>query len=210
MPHASPRQSALDLYQRRAGHYDLELAAFASLREEAIAALQLQPGQTVLDLGCGTGLSLAALRAGVGSKGLVLGVEQCPAMLAQAQARVRAAHWRNVRLQACPVETARLPRQADAALFFFTHDIQQQPKAMARVCGHLRPGARVVALGLCWAPPWLGLSNLFVLGAALYSIRAPGYLASLGQPWRALAEQLASHSVEKRWLDSIYLMQGQA
>jgi len=209
-PQADARQAALELYERRAGRYDLELAAFGALRQEAVQALRLQPGETVLDLGCGTGLSLPALRAGVGARGLVLGVEQSPAMLAQAQARVKAGHWRNVRLQGCAVTQARLPRQADAALFFFTHDIQQQEAALARVCGHLRPGARVVAVGLSWAPPWLAISNLFVLGAALYSIRAPGYLTSLGQPWRLLAARLASHRVEKRWLDSIYLLQGQA
>jgi ubiquinone/menaquinone biosynthesis C-methylase UbiE len=209
-PQADARQAALALYERRAGRYDLELAAFDALRQEAVQALQLRPGDTVLDLGCGTGLSLPALQAGVGARGKVLGVEQCPAMLAQARARVQAGHWRHVRLQSCAVAQARLPRQADAALFFFTHDIQQQQAALARVCSHLRPGARVVAVGLSWAPPWLGLSNLFVLGAALYSIRSPGYFASLSQPWRLLAEQLASHRIEKRWLDSIYLLQGQA
>ncbi|MEJ6000880.1 class I SAM-dependent methyltransferase [Paucibacter soli] len=202
------QQAALALYQRRAERYDLELAAFDALRQEAIAALHLQPGETVLDLGCGTGLSLPALQAAVGPGGHVLGVEQCPAMLAQAEARVRAGHWCHVRLQGCAVAQARLPRRADAALFFFTHDIQQQEAALARVCAHLRPGARVVAVGLCWAPPWLGLANLFVLGAALYSIRAPDYLASLSQPWRLLAARLASHRVEKRWLDSIYLLRG--
>ncbi|MET9040408.1 class I SAM-dependent methyltransferase [Streptomyces mirabilis] len=38
-------------------------------------------GQTVLDLGCGTGRALPALRAGVGDKGVVLGVDVTAAML---------------------------------------------------------------------------------------------------------------------------------
>lgn len=208
-PHPESRQAALALYARRAAHYDLELAAFGALREEAVQALQLQAGQTVLDLGCGTGLSLQALQAGVGPQGHVLGVEQCPAMCAQAEARVAQGRWRQVSLQTCAVEDAHLPRQADAALFFFTHDILQHAPALARVCSSLRAGARVVSVGLCWAPPWMALSNAFVLGAALYSIRSPNYLQSLSQPWGPLAEQLSELRLEKRGLGSVYLLSGQ-
>ena len=42
---------------------------------EAIARLGLRPGNVVLDLGCGTGLSLELLRAGVGTKGRIIGIE---------------------------------------------------------------------------------------------------------------------------------------
>ncbi|MEV8394200.1 MULTISPECIES: methyltransferase domain-containing protein [unclassified Streptomyces] len=47
----------------------------------AVARMGLGEGRTVLDLGCGTGRALPALRAAVGDKGLVLGIDVTPAML---------------------------------------------------------------------------------------------------------------------------------
>ncbi len=84
---AALRQAAQDLYRQRAPQYDWELAPFEPLRQEAIASLGLTPGQTVLDLGCGTGLSLEALQAAVGPQGRGVGVEQCSDMLGRARQR---------------------------------------------------------------------------------------------------------------------------
>ena len=63
-----------------------------------MAALQLQPGQVVLDVGCGTGLSLALLRAAVGETGRIYGFDQSPEMLALARTRAASAGWHNVKL----------------------------------------------------------------------------------------------------------------
>jgi SAM-dependent methyltransferase len=200
--HALPADS---LYRLRAARYDLELAPFEPLRTRALAALALQPGQTVLDMGCGTGLSLAGLRQAVGPQGRVIGVEPCPDMLAMARARVLAQAWANVPLQARSAADSRLPRQADAALFHFTHDVLQQPKTVAHVLSHLRPGATVVACGLCWAGVFNWPGNLFVLGAALYSVTT---LQGMDQPWRVLARQLPTMQVERLWSGAIYLARG--
>ncbi len=51
-------------------------------------ALQLQPGDSVLDLCTGTGLNLPHLRRAVGPDGKVLGVDFCSQMLARARRRV--------------------------------------------------------------------------------------------------------------------------
>ncbi|MDE1929760.1 MAG: methyltransferase domain-containing protein, partial [Burkholderiales bacterium] len=123
------RLAALRQYRQRAAVYDWELVAFEPLRRAAIERLQLAPGDAVLDLGCGTGLSLAALHAGSGDAGDVVGVEQCPEMIAIARERVRRGLWRGVRLICAPVEAADLAAPADAALFHFTHDILLCPAA---------------------------------------------------------------------------------
>jgi demethylmenaquinone methyltransferase/2-methoxy-6-polyprenyl-1,4-benzoquinol methylase len=181
-----------ELYRWRAPVYDLELLPFEPLRRAAIAALDLQPGQTVLDLGCGTGLSLDLLQQAVGPSGRIIAIEQSAPMLARARQRVQAAGWRNVELIEAPVAQAawRGP-PADAALFLFTHDILQDDAALRRVLARLRPGARLAAAGLAWAPAWALPANLFVLGAALYSVSA---LQGLDAPWarlQALAGPLA-------------------
>lgn len=199
------RQQALQQYRVRADHYDSELAPFEPLRREAIARLNLQPGETVLDVGCGTGLSFAPLLDQLGPEGHIVGIEQCPEMLARARSRVLNQRRRQVTLLQAPVEEATWPGQADAALLHFTHDILRRPAALDNVLAHLAPGARVVATGLQWAPPWVWPVNLFVLGAALYSVSS---LEGLAQPWSELARRLDGLEVQATWMGGIFIASG--
>ena len=205
MARGPDREAALAQYRRRAGVYDVELALFEPVRRQAVAKLGLRPGQTVIDVGCGTGLSLPLLVAAVGRRGHVIGIEQSPEMLARARARVKAAGWRQVELVEAPVESARIPRRADAALFHFTHDILQRPDAVANVMAALEPGATVVASGLKWAPPWALAVNLMVLPAALRSVTS---LAGLAAPWQWLQPWLADFDVRPALLGGAYVASG--
>lgn len=184
--------AALAQYRRRAACYDLEVAAFEPVREQAIEALDPQPDATVLDVGCGTGLSFPLLRQRIGAGGHIVGIEQSPDMLARARERVRGQGWGHVRLVCAPAATARIDGRADAALFHLVHDILRDDDAIANVLRHLKPGARVVASGLRWAPAWLWPANAFVVLAALYSVTS---LEGLASPWDKLAPRLERFEV---------------
>lgn len=207
LPSRGPdRDAALAQYRRRAGVYDLELAFFEPIRRRAIARLGLRAGEVVLDVGCGTGLSLALLRQGVGPRGRIVGIEQSPEMIEQARRRVARARWSRVKLLCSPVEAADIPVRADAALFHFTHDILRRPESIANVLSYLKPGGRVVASGLKWAAPGMTWGvNLLVLPAALRSVTS---LDGMGQPWRLLQEQLGQMSVESALLGGAYIASG--
>lgn len=203
--HGPDRSAALSLYRRRAGIYDLELALFEPIRQQAIARLELRRGDVVLDVGCGTGLSLALLREGVGATGRIIGIEQSPEMIERARERVVQNCWGNVTLLCTPVETAEIAGLADAALFHFTHDILRRPEAVANVVRHLEPGARVVASGLKWAGGWAAPANLLVLPAALHSVTS---LEGLRKPWSRLAARTGPLDVETALLGAVYIASG--
>lgn len=205
-PHA--HQAALEQYRSRAPVYDVELALFEPIRRRAVAQLALQRGATVIDAGCGTGLSLPLLHAAVGAQGRIIGIEQSPEMLARARECVQRHGWRNVTLIEASVEDAAIEaRNADAALFHFTHDILRTPTAVANVIGALRPQASVVACGLKWSAPWAWPVNAFVLGAALRSVSS---LDGLAQPWSVLAPHLDAFELGSAMAGGVFIAHGRA
>jgi demethylmenaquinone methyltransferase/2-methoxy-6-polyprenyl-1,4-benzoquinol methylase len=197
--------AALLQYRRRAGRYDVELLPFEPFRGQAIAQLDLHAGETVLDIGCGTGLSFAPLEQCIGPRGHIIGVDPSPDMLVRAGSRITQHHWRNVELVRAGAADAPLEGQADAALFHFTHDVLRDPAAVGHVLEHLKPGAHVAATGLQWAPPWMAAANAFVFGAALYSVSS---LDGLACPWDGLASRLEDVQVQTAWMGGIYILSG--
>ena len=93
------------LYGSRARHYDVTANLYYvlgfrewSYRKKAVRALQLSPGDTVVEIGCGTGLNFTLLQETVGPTGRIIGVDLTEAMLAQARERVERAGWDNVEI----------------------------------------------------------------------------------------------------------------
>jgi GMP synthase-like glutamine amidotransferase len=81
--------------------WEERFAADGPVYEAAVARIGLRPGQTALDLGCGTGRVLPALRAAVGDDGVVLGVDVTPAMLDAAARHGRTGHAGLLLADAC-------------------------------------------------------------------------------------------------------------
>jgi len=65
-------------------------------RFEVAELLHLGPGDTVLDVPCGTGANFPILRTLVGAAGRVVGCDVSPGMLTRARRRIDAAGWDNV------------------------------------------------------------------------------------------------------------------
>ncbi|MEZ5645517.1 MAG: methyltransferase domain-containing protein [Burkholderiaceae bacterium] len=188
----SPNQISIERYRSKAQGYDASAERTMPLRLRTIALLGLQPGQTVLDVGAGTGLSYAPLLRGVGQTGQVMAFEQSPDMFALAQARVQREGWTNVWHVNQPAESVRLPALADAVLFNYTHDICRSSEAVSNILGQLQPGARVAMAGIKAFPAWTGpLMLLSWLKNRPYNAR-PGGLRS---PWTLVA----SHCDHFQW-----------
>lgn len=100
----------------------MERTFYRTGRVAVIEQLGLQPGDRVLDIGCGTGLSLPLLVAAVGPHGQVVGVEPSAPMLEQARLRVhRAGRGDDVHLVHGPASAvSELGTGFDAALFAYS------------------------------------------------------------------------------------------
>ena len=175
------------------------------LRRRVIELLAPSPGESVLDVACGTGLSLGLLRDAVGPQGCVTGVEVSPEMLAQARARVAAQGWGNVVLIEAPAEEARLEGPFDAALFNYTHDVLQSPRALANIFANLRKGSKVALAGVKHPPAWLFPLRLYrLLKAAPYVTTLRG----LDEPWRLLEAYVPGLEVTPVMFGTNYLAYG--
>ena len=107
-------------YAARMLGYDAE--ELATLPEEATASFAgvgnphrigpIQAGETVLDIGCGTGTDLLLAAKRTGSTGRVIGVDMTPSMIERAKrAAIKAAVWEIVEIrrgtaEELPVESA--------------------------------------------------------------------------------------------------------
>ena len=194
-----------DRYRIHAATYDFQTAATQPARDLAVDALDLSPGDVVLDVGCGTGGAFARIEERIGPEGKIIGVELSPDMLRHAQQHVRAAGWENVELVEAFAEELALEQQVDAVVFIFTHDILRSPRALRRVMRHLRPGGRVVATGVKWAPWWAPAVNSYMVAIATSYISS---FEGFDQPWSQLACLVPDLEVRELSFGSGFLASG--
>ncbi len=176
----TPNEISIQRYRRTAARYDESAQFTMPLRQRTIALLNLQPGQVVMDVGAGTGLSYAPLLQGVGPSGRVLAFEQSPEMFAQASQRVQREGLGNVWHICAQAEHVQLPELADAVLFNYVHDISRLPDAVANIMRYVKPGARVAMAGMKFFPWWTGPLNLL---AWLKNRPYNALAADLWRPW---------------------------
>ena len=146
-----------------AKRYDL-LMGFVTLgREQAfrrkIANLAgLQPGEGVLDVGCGTGTLAIVAKQRVGETGRVCGIDPSPQMIARASHKT-ARHGLAIDFQVGVIEQLSFPDQSfDMVLStFMMHHLPEDLKrrGLAEVARVLKPGGRLLVVDLASpAGPW--------------------------------------------------------
>ena len=125
----------------------------APMRKAGLELLQARSGERVLEIGCGTGHTLAWRAQAVGRKGNVFGLDLSEKMLRQAKGNLAR---RNLleRAQLCRGDAAQLP-YADASMdgVFMSFalelfDTGEIPKVLGECRRVLRPGGRIVVVGM--------------------------------------------------------------
>ncbi|TAK57223.1 MAG: methyltransferase domain-containing protein [Dehalococcoidia bacterium] len=194
-------------YRRNAVFYNLVDRPLRRVRRRAVAALQLRPGDTALDFGCGTGLSFDELERAVGRDGRIIGVDVSPDMLRRARARIAERGWTNVTLIESSADAVELePASVDGVICFYTHDIMNSREALERAVAALRRGGRIVTAGVKRASGAHGLVLNPVTRA--YSSSAVTSLANFDRPWVHLEGLLGRLELEGRLWGTAYVARG--
>jgi demethylmenaquinone methyltransferase/2-methoxy-6-polyprenyl-1,4-benzoquinol methylase len=136
------------LWTHWAGIYDLRVRLFLRWRPTALDTLRLRPGDTVLDLACGTGLNFPYLTERLGPDGRIVGVDLTRAMLQQARRKLARRGWRHVAL--LEGDAANLPLASDSCDAVFCSYgmviIPDYRRALAEAVRVLKPGGRLTLL----------------------------------------------------------------
>lgn len=210
------RSELIELYRKRARRYDLTANLYyligfreQAYRRKAVAALALAPGDTVVEVGCGTGLNFPLLRHAVGAGGRVIGVDLNDAMLARARERVRRAGWANVELVRSDAARFEFPPGLQGVVSTFALTlVPEYDTVIRRGLGALAPARRFVVLDFKrpeWPPLWLV--------KAMVALTAPfGVTLEMAErhPWESLERYAESFRMEELYLGFAYLARGEA
>jgi demethylmenaquinone methyltransferase/2-methoxy-6-polyprenyl-1,4-benzoquinol methylase len=189
---------------------NFDLWFMKSLRRHAVELLQLQPGDRVLDGGCGPGGAFPYLVDAVGTSGEVIGVEISPEVAINAQRRIAARGWGNVRLIVGNAETVALDGRFQGMMFFGAPDCYGSARALDNLIPHLAPGARVVLFGakLSRHPAMRALNSLCQKAFARATFASTPQLEY--EPWTPLAQRLGAFEVRDYFFGIFFLAWGPA
>jgi demethylmenaquinone methyltransferase/2-methoxy-6-polyprenyl-1,4-benzoquinol methylase len=201
----STREHLIETYRKKAKHYDTTSRFYPvpgypqrSQRLRAVQALGLRPGDSVVEIACGTGLNFSLLEQVIGPDGRILGVDLTDAMLAQAQHRIETNGWSNVSLVQADAAEFDFPSEVDAILS--TYALTQVPECgdvIAHGAAALSPGGRWVVLDLKVpdnAPRWLAQLGT-ALGRPFGSIDE--WVAR--RPWEAIRAAMLDRLADLSW-----------
>jgi ubiquinone/menaquinone biosynthesis C-methylase UbiE len=191
-------------YNRWASLYDRAATApgVTGWRERTADSLALSAGDTVVEMGCGTGANLPPLRERVGPEGQVVGVDLVPGMLGEARRRIERREWENVSVVRGDATQPPVTR-ADAVVSTFLVGMVPDPAAAVREWVELvEPGGRVALLNATrsdrvLARPLNPAFRLFVrAGAPGARLSTASAVERLEARWRAAREALLEATVD--------------
>lgn len=115
-------------------------ALFQQFAPLVLSAAEVQSGQRVLDVACGTGVLAREAASRVGDEGYVSGLDASPGMLAMAQALAPSIDWRQGTAEALPYDDASFDAVVSQFGLMFFQDRIAAIKEMQRV---LTPAGRL-------------------------------------------------------------------
>jgi ubiquinone/menaquinone biosynthesis C-methylase UbiE len=125
------------------------------IRRTSIDALELEPGDSVLEIGCGSGRNFSLIEERIGPGGTLFGVDISRGMLARAEQLVRRRGWTNVHLRCGDAATSLPSRPVQGVLLCFAYSTMRDRLAILEAAwGRLEVGGRAVLTDARLRPGW--------------------------------------------------------
>jgi|SRR5215472_1956294 len=204
-----------DVYGKRAKNYDFTVQLYNilgfridSYRALAINSLHLKPGDSVVDIACGTGANFPMLQEKVGQSGKIIGVDFTDAMLAKARERVANEQWRNVELVESDVASYQFPPRVNGVISTFAIIyVPEFDDVIRKGSRALVAGGRLVVLDFKLPNGWISHLAPF----AIFDTRPWGLSKEMASrhPWESIAKYLKPMPVTERYGGFVFLAAGE-
>jgi ubiquinone/menaquinone biosynthesis C-methylase UbiE len=210
------KRSIALLYRRRAKLYDFSANAYYLLgfrefayRKIGVKALNLKKGDTVVEIGCGTGLNFSLLRKQVGPNGNIIGVDLTPEMLEKADKRIKRNGWQNVILVQSDAAVYRFPEHIDGIISTFAITLVPEfDSVIQNGAAALSPNARFVVVDFKKPDKW----PMWMIKAFVILTRPFGISLDIADrhPWESVARYMTMVKFRELYLGALYLCVGKA
>lgn len=121
-----------------------------AFRDKLVELARLAPGESVLDVGCGTGTLAIAARRRVGSAGKVNGIDPSPEMIARARKKTLKARvevvFETAVAESLPFPQATFDAVLSTAMLHHLPDQEARRQCIHEIRRVLRPGGRLLAV----------------------------------------------------------------
>jgi demethylmenaquinone methyltransferase/2-methoxy-6-polyprenyl-1,4-benzoquinol methylase len=204
------REHLIATYRKKAKHYDITSRFYpapgypqGAQRRRAVQALGLRPGDSVIDIACGTGLNFPLIVEAIGPAGRIVGVDLTDAMLARARDRIETNGWSNISLVEADAADFEFPTDVDAILS--TYALSQVPEC-AEVIAH---GAAALSGGGRWVVLDLKLPDNTPRSVAQLGTAILRPFASIDEwitrrPWEAIRAAMQEELADVSWTELIF------
>jgi ubiquinone/menaquinone biosynthesis C-methylase UbiE len=210
------RDEVRDVYDRQAGIYDITVWLYylagmriGRWRRMVVDALSLHRGDTVVEIGCGTGLNFSLLERHIGNEGKIVGVDISEEMLNRARERVRAAGWQNVELVCCSASDFSFPDDTRGILA--TGVLTYEPefdKVIERGSAALSPGGKWAVFDYKMPRSWLRyLAPLFVALGSSFGVSKAFMERHI---WESVERHLDNTRMQEFYGGFVYIVSGEA
>jgi len=204
-----------DLYRARAGAYDFSANLYyligfreARFRKRAISRLGIKEGDTVVEIGCGTGLNFRYVMGHIGTTGKLIGVDLTDSMLEKARQRIVNNDWQIVDLVNADATEYEFPAGTDAVYSTFALTlIPEFEDVIANAARALAPGGRLVVLDLKQPERW----PLWAVKIGVLLTRPFGVSLDLAErkPWIAMEKYFTKVTVQEVFGGFAYIAVGE-
>lgn len=209
------KEEVAEVYRKRAKSYNFTIQLYhllgfriGSYREQAIESLHLKVGDTVVDIGCGTGANFPLLVERVGQNGKIIGVDFTGAMLAKARERVEQRQWRNVELVQSDAASYQFPDKIDGVISTFAIIYIPEFDDVIRNGGRsLVAGGRLAVLDFKLPDGWISRLAPF----AVFDTRPWGLSKEMASrhPWESISRYLKRMQLTERYGGFVFLAVGE-